>query len=197
MEAVKLLAGVSDRELLARIVERDMVAFDELFSRYREKIFRSARRWGMCQHDCEQVLHDSMMSIWNKAKTFQNRCAVSSWIYRITFNTAAMLRRAEKRHPIELVETHDAALIRAAQDPRPEHSLDARRELSRVAEHLREDGGFGVVFVLRDVDKLSIQECAAMIGCSVPAAKSRLYRARNRLARKFRTARSLSIPRER
>src|SRR2546426_8227366 len=86
-----------DRQLIARLQARDETAVHELAERYGSRIFQLAMRYMKNREDAEEVVQDVLMKVYRKVDAFRGDAALSSWIYRITFNTA-MSRLRTSRH---------------------------------------------------------------------------------------------------
>src|ERR671915_550143 len=78
----------TDRQLIARLQARDETAVHELAERYSSRIYQLALRHMKNREDAEEVTQDVLMKVYRKVGAFRGDAALSSWIYRITFNTA-------------------------------------------------------------------------------------------------------------
>src|SRR5207244_2492850 len=111
-----------DRQLIARLQARDEAAVHELAERYGSRIFQLAMRHMKNREDAEEVTQDVLMKVYRKVGAFRGDAALSSWIYRITFNTAMsrlrngrLAKAADKeRERVEATGTTDERLERAA-----------------------------------------------------------------------------------
>src|SRR6188768_4401460 len=77
-----------DRQLIARLQAGDESAVQELAERYTPRIFQLAMRHMKNREDAEEVTQDVLVKVYRKVGEFRGDSALSSWIYRITFNTA-------------------------------------------------------------------------------------------------------------
>ena len=175
----------------------DAAAFEELVSRYERKIFRLAQNITGNREDAEDAMQEAFLKSYLHLDHFQGDSRFYTWLVRITVNEALMRLRKRRPNQVSLdepVETEDAILPREIEDwgPSPEQRY-AQTELQQILNEAIEmlDPAFRVVFVLRDVEELSTEETAALLGLSAAAVKSRLLRARlkmrQRLNRHFRT----------
>ena len=179
---------VSDEELVARARAKDFGAFEQLLDRYEDKIFRLAYRFVRNETEAKEVLQDTFLSIWRKLDTFKGDAQFGSWLYRVAANTALMRLRAQRRHPeISTEELPIGYLDNYGQVPppgenwakRPDDELQSdelRRHIQSAVDALPEI--YRTVFLLRDVEGLSTEETAEILGISVPTVKTRLHRAR-------------------
>jgi RNA polymerase sigma-70 factor (ECF subfamily) len=170
----------------------DAAAFTELVNRYERKIFRLAQNITQNREDAEDVMQDAFLKAYEHLGEFQGDSRFYTWLVRITVNEALMKLR--KRRPghfsiDEAVETDDSDLMpRELTDwgPSPEQRF-AQRQLQEVLSGAIDslDPAFSIVFVLRDLEELSTEETAQILGLSVPAVKSRLLRARMKLRQRL------------
>ncbi len=182
-------AVVKDDEgvLVAAAKAGDVAAFEELVNRYERKIFRLAHNITQNREDAEDVMQDAFLKSFEHLGDFQGDSRFYTWLVRIAVNEALMKLRKRRPNQVSLdepVESEEDLLPREVQDwgPTPEQRY-AQTELQRIlSEVIGElDPAFRIVFVLRDVEELSTEETAQLLGLSVPAVKSRLLRARLKL----------------
>jgi RNA polymerase sigma-70 factor (ECF subfamily) len=181
----------ADQALVAAARRGEAAAYKELMTRYESRLFRLAYRITRNHEDAEEVTQDAFARAFSRLDTFQGDSRFSTWLTRIAVNQALMLLRQRRPDAVpldELVETEDGSLPRQIVDwgPNPEQRF-AQEELSAILDDaiagLKTDQQ--VVFQLRDVEELSIEETAALLGISVPAVKTRLLRARLALREKL------------
>jgi RNA polymerase sigma-70 factor (ECF subfamily) len=192
----------SDLALVERLRAGDATALEPLMERYATRIYRVAYGITRSGADAEEVVQDVFHTLFRKIDSFEGRAALGTWIYRIATN-AALLRRRGKRHELEVkledyLPTYredghregDRAWLLADWSDTPEQELLSRetralvhQAIDALPEHYR------AVLVLRDVEGLSNEETAVVVGESVASVKSRLHRARmalrERLTRHF------------
>src|SRR3954465_9544712 len=94
-----------DRLLIGRLQARDETAVHELADRYGAKIYQLALRQMKNPEDAEEVTQDVLMKVYRKIGAFRGDSALSSWIYRITFNTAMSKLRTAKA--ARIAQQHD------------------------------------------------------------------------------------------
>ncbi len=169
----------------------DLNAFEELVNRYERKIFRLAQNITQNREDAEDVMQDAFLKSYTHLGDFQGDSRFYTWLVRITVNEALMRLRKRRPNQVSLddpVETEDDLMPREIEDwgPTPEQRF-AQTELNRILSEVIADldPAFRVVFLLRDVEELSTEETAELLGLSVPAVKSRLLRGRLKLRQKL------------
>jgi RNA polymerase sigma-70 factor (ECF subfamily) len=190
----------TDEELVARARKKDFAAFEALLERYEDKVFRLAFRFVRNESDAKEILQDTFLSIWRKLDTFKGDSQFSSWVYRVAANAALMRLRSQRRHPQISTEDLPAGFLDryTAGDgaaygdsyghlpspgenwaKRPDEELQSdelRRHIQAAVDALPEI--YRTVFLIRDVEGLSTEETAEVLGISMPTVKTRLHRAR-------------------
>ena len=193
--------GVTDEMALVLAAKSgDLEAFSQLVNRYDRNIFRIAQHITHNEEDAQDVVQDAFLKAYQNLEQFQGHSKFYTWLVRIAVNEALMkLRKRRTDRTVSLdedVETEEGSMPREVADwsPNPEQ-LYGQSELGDILKKTVQGlpPGFRTVFVLRDVEGLSTEETAEMLGLSVPAVKSRLLRARlqlrERLARYFKSKR--------
>lgn len=175
-----------DQELIGRLQRREAGAADQLASVYGPMIHQLAFRYMKSWEDAEEVAQDVMMKVVRRIDAFRGDSALSSWIYRITFNTAmSRLRNSKHSRPLEVLQSD------LAKDPRVEPFEIAdwsglgddavmRAELREaLAIALTElPAVYRAPVVLRDIQGLSTQEASQVLNVKTQTLKSRLHRGR-------------------
>lgn len=144
--------------------------------------------------DAAEISQDTFLNAYQNLGTFRGDAAFGSWVYRIAANQALMRLRHKKVREAaegELQEpefTPRGTLAAPPNDwakPAEDQALDAelRRAIQQATDQLPE--GYREVFLFKDVEGLSYEEIANLLGISVPAVKSRLHRARLALREKI------------
>ena len=181
----------SEATLVERLRQRDHAAVAELVDRYSSRIRQLALRYLRNEEDAEEVVQDVLFKVYQKIDAFRGDSALSSWIYRITFNTAMSRLRANKaQRGKDMVERN--AAMDAGFDEAPAADVDVadwssladdelmRRELrQKLVKALGElPEIYRVPVLLRDVHGLSTEEASAVLQVKDETLKSRLHRGR-------------------
>jgi len=192
-----------DRLLVAGLQAGDQAAVRELAVRYSPRIQQLAMRHMKNREDAEEVTQDVLLKVHRKIHAFRGDAALSSWIYRITFNTAmSRLRQnraaraaAQERDRVEaLLETGEQ--VRTLAEPADwswmpdEHVLRAqlREALAAAVAELPEI--YRAPVVLRDIEGLTTEEASSRLKVKDQTLKSRLHRGRLMLREKLEVFRS-------
>jgi RNA polymerase sigma-70 factor (ECF subfamily) len=199
-----------DRQLIFRLQAGDEEAVKELAEQYSHRIYQMALRHMKNREDAEEVTQDVLMKVCRKVHRFRGDAALSSWIYRITFNTAMSRLRAHRAERSAQQERERARQARGSEGERvaPKQPADWSRmpdeELLRL--QLREAVAaalaelpeiYRVPVVLRDIEGLSTQEASLHLHVKDQTLKSRLHRGRVMLRdrlREFTSGLSLHRP---
>jgi RNA polymerase sigma-70 factor (ECF subfamily) len=158
----------------------DVKAFAELVRTYQNEVYTLALRVVADREMAADVAQDAFVRAWRAMSSFRGEARFSTWMYRITVNTAFTQReRAKKRRTDSLDDMHFEP---EAAGPTPEQAGEAaglRTELERAIVEL--PASLRVVVVLKDVYDWSHAEIADHLDISVTAAKVRLHRGRRQL----------------
>ena len=177
-----------ERELIGRMQAGDMSAVADLSTVYGARIHQLAFRYMKNWEDAEEVTQDVLMKVFRKIDAFRGDAALSSWIYRITFNTAMSRlrtgranRAAEQQRP---EASSDALAGLQPQDPADWSSMaddhvlrrEMRERLISALTTLPEV--YRTPVVLRDIQGLSTEEASQVLRVKPQTLKSRLHRGR-------------------
>ena len=174
-----------DLVLVQAAKEGSINAFDELVKRHERRVFRIAHNLLHNREDAQDAAQEVFLKAFQKLHQFQERSKFSTWLGRITINEAlGKLRKAPVHlNSIEHESQEDALPFEIADwAPNPE-MLYTASELNGILEKnlQRLKPGIRVVFLLRDVEGLSLQETAQTLGLSLAAVKARSWRGRLQL----------------
>ena len=171
----------TDEQLVRKAQQEDERAFGELVHRYESKVYSLALKMLRNPEDAEDVLQDTFLRAYRGIKSFQGDSTFSTWIYRITANSALM--RLRRKHlptvSIDDADERETPINIADWAPGPVEQLlnqETQQAMNQAIESLPPE--FRQVFVLRDIEELSNSEVAEILDLSVAAVKSRLHRAR-------------------
>jgi RNA polymerase sigma-70 factor (ECF subfamily) len=189
------MSDAEQTSLLARLQAGDEQALAELADAYRTKIYQLAFRYLRSREDAEEVTQDVLFKVYRKVGEFRGDAALSSWIYRITFNAAMSRLRTVK---YQRAQAQDRQAAETSQDrdgaSRPVDSTRADiADWSQMADEgvLRSQlrkRVFGAILslpaiyrapvMLRDIQGMSTEEASAMLKVKDQTLKSRLHRGR-------------------
>ena len=177
----------SDQQLVKLARQGDQDAFGELLRRHRQKCVDLATFFLRNRGDAEDEVQNAFSKAYAHLDQYQGEAEFSTWLARIVSNQCLMLLRVRRRTKFvyldETPNVHDAPpmeLPACGPDPEGEFAFRQmtsvlRTEIRRIPPMLRN------VMMLRDIQELPMTDVADQLGITVPAAKSRLLRARTEL----------------
>jgi RNA polymerase sigma-70 factor, ECF subfamily len=183
------VVGADDLALVERVKSGDLDAFSAIVDKYQNRIYSAVLNYVYNSEDAYDITQDAFVKAYSNLNRFNSSSAFYTWLYRIAINTAIDALRKRKSRPVESLE--DDKITQTGFEPvgtdiadDPERSL-ANRELAR---HLQAAIGslsnkLRSVIVLHDVEGLSQEEVAQIIGVPVGTVKSRVSRARAEIRR--------------
>lgn len=193
---------LGDSELLKLARAHDEAAIRTIVRRHNRRLFRVARAILRDDSEAEDVVQASYVSAFTHLDGFRGEAAFSTWLTRIVVNEAG--GRLRRRRPAADLDELDSAaapsadiiqfpFISAQLDPETEVSRQEIRALLEIAiDTLPEP--FRIVFVLRDVEGLTVEEAAAHLALRPETVKTRLHRARRRLRAALEAQLSDALP---
>ncbi len=185
---VDLEAG-GDVALARRCAVRDRRAIEHVIRTNNQRLFRTAWSILKSRADAEEAVQAAYLSAFANIASFEGRSSLSTWLTRITVNEALGRRRAEDRRRryleqegVAVLEDYRTTLMRGSEAEAPDVALareQVRKFLERAVGQLPEP--FRAVFVLREIEGLSGEETAEVLGLPVATVKTRLFRSRRQL----------------
>ena len=170
----------TDEALMARVARGDRGAFDELFERHADSVFRRLSRLVGPDPEREDLVQEVFVITFRSAGRFRGDARFSTWLYRVVVNVAFDHLRRRKRRP-EMVPPEDAldALVAEAD---PERDAAERQSVVLALAYLdRLSPKKRIAFVLRVVEGLSLAEIGEIVGARAPAVGARVRHAQQEL----------------
>ena len=186
-------ATLSDSELASRIATRDVAAVRLVTGRNNQRLFRTA--WSILKDrsEAEEAVQDGYLKAFDAIGTFAGRSSLSTWLTRIVVNEALSRRsRAQRRsrllnqESVVVLEEYREKLMAGSVTQSPEKAL-MRRQIAKLLETAiaRLPDTFRPVFVLREIEGLSVEDTAEALQIPEETVKTRLFRARRRLQKEL------------
>lgn len=179
----------TDAALIQRVLDGDHNAFYELVRPYERAIFTAARAILENDADAEEVAQEAVLKAFVNLARFRAESKFSTWLVQITINEARMRVRKDRRKIYDSLDEQQPDeqgdyIPRDFADWReiPSEALEKQELRSALARALAAlDGKYREVFILRDVQKISIADTAKVLGITEASVKTRLLRARLQL----------------
>ncbi|MBE6650155.1 MAG: sigma-70 family RNA polymerase sigma factor [Ruminococcaceae bacterium] len=168
----------NEEKLIAKTLKGNAAAFGELVSYYEKFVFNVAFSFMSNYDDAFDVAQEAFIKAWEKLSTFKGDAAFSTWLYRITANTAkdALAKRNKAWNDAEADENT------VSTNKTPEEEAVKRENARELANALAAlDGNMREIIILRELDGLSYTEISKALGIEEGTVKSRLSRAREKL----------------
>jgi RNA polymerase sigma-70 factor (ECF subfamily) len=180
----------SEAAFVTRLRAGEPDAFEQLVRNYTPRLLRVARRLLGNDDEARDALQDAFISVFRSIRSFEAGSRLSTWLHRVVVNAALMKLRTRRRHPEEEIEKYLPLFQEDGHQIVPsvewmesaETALQRKemRQLVRAAIDRLPDT-HRTVLLLRDIEELSTEETAEILGISTTAAKLRLHRARQAL----------------
>jgi RNA polymerase sigma-70 factor (ECF subfamily) len=186
----------TDEELVRQASAGRSEAFDELVTRYQDRVFNVLTRMSGSAQDAEDLAQETFLKAYRALNSFRQGSKFYTWLFRIAVNTGFSRRRQEGRR-----KSHEGARLDGGSgedsdewsleavapertDSDPARNLEKEQLRARVREGLREiDPDYRTILVLRDIEGMDYDGIAETLDISTAAVKSRLHRARQEMAR--------------
>jgi RNA polymerase sigma-70 factor (ECF subfamily) len=180
------LTQTTDKELVTQAQAGDYQAFEFLVSRHEVALYATAWHLTHNHHDAQDVVQNAFLSAMEHLASFRQDASFATWVTRIVVNFALKLLRSRRQHPTVSMDASDEDRQAV---PVPQYIADwkndpaltvQRRELRAILDDavLQLPEGQRLVFVLRDVQGLSVRETAQVLDLTENNVKVRLLRAR-------------------
>jgi RNA polymerase sigma-70 factor (ECF subfamily) len=184
-----------ESNLIDRLKARDETAVADLSAFYGGKIYQLAFRYLKNREDAEEVSQDVLLKVYQKIDAFRGDAALSSWIYRITFNAAmSRLREFKQNLPNVPEPVRDAEVVQPARrdvvdwSPLADEAVYRVQMRQRLVRALQDMPVlYRAPILLRDVQGLSTEEASAVLRVKPQTLKSRLHRGRLMLREQLST----------
>jgi len=175
---------LDDIALARRVAAGDRAAFDLLMRSHNRRLYRLARATMRNDAEAEDALQEAYLAAYRGMAGFRGESTLATWLSRMVLNECLgrLRKSARRQNVIPMVASDEMEHIQAEEHEAPEKALvraEMRALLERKLDELPED--FRIVFVLRSVEELSVEEAAATLGIEPATVRSRHFRARSLL----------------
>src|SRR3954464_11177640 len=181
-------APPEESELVARARTGDLSAYDDLIKRYQERIYATIYHMTANHEDANDLAQEAFIKAFQALKSFKGGSSFYTWVYRIAVNkTINFLKQRKNRTQMSLDDIdfnaeHDPDLVALISDKTPRRDIDLtelQEKLNIAMQKLSES--HRLVVTLHDVQDLSHEEIAKIMGCNIGTVRSRLFYARQQL----------------
>ncbi len=187
-EAVDATVSDNDQILVRRVQDGDVAAFDTLVRKYRERLYSVVYNLTSNREDAADITQEAFIKAFSSINRFQGKSAFFTWLYRIGVNTTlSHLKRNRFRRFFSLENLQEeGSHAKVLETLAAKHKSEKGALLSELQEKLNEalqklSPKHRTVVVLFEIEGLSHQEIAEIVGCSVGTVRSRLHYAKQQL----------------
>ena len=182
------MTGLDDASLLAATAAGEASAFATFLQRHEAAVYRYAHLLTRDRADAEEATQDAFVAAWRGAAGFRGGDSARSWLLAIARREVIRVRRARRDEPTEPETLETLADAAGWGDPSAAGGASSAERIGLALDAL--PPADRDVLVLRDIEGLAPEVAAEQLGLSVAAFKSRLHRARLKLATALREATS-------
>ncbi|MEO8217451.1 MAG: sigma-70 family RNA polymerase sigma factor [Acidobacteriota bacterium] len=168
-----------ERIFVNQLQSGDSVAFEALVRRHTQTLLQVARRLMRSEEDARDALQDTYVAVLRSIDRFEGASHLSTWLHRVLINACLMKLRSRRRHPEEPLDDLLATLRHRESIEATIQSKEIRALIHASIKRLPET--YRQVIQLRDIEELSTEQTAEMLGVTPNAVKIRVHRARRAL----------------
>ena len=176
-----MTTAAQDAELLARVLDGDHDAFNQIMRNHEDRVFSVCLRIFGEREQALDATQETFLTAFRKAEQFQGNSALGTWIYRIAVNTCYDQLRKQKRRRTDPIPDHLDPADHSAEDA--VESAGLRPDIEHALAKIPQD--FRVAVVLSDIEGMGLQDVSEVLGVPVGTVKSRVFRGRRLLAREL------------
>jgi RNA polymerase sigma-70 factor (ECF subfamily) len=176
------IAGVPDSILISRILAGEKKLFEQIIRRYNQRIFRIGMSVLGNEAETEDAMQNTYINAYQHLAAFEGRSSFATWITRIMLNECLGQKKKKQRYPAAM----DNDLLNSVSMATPEY-LYKNKELSGILEDVitRLPEKYRLVFILREVEEISVRDVSDLLNIGETNVKVRLNRAKIMLREKL------------
>jgi RNA polymerase sigma-70 factor (ECF subfamily) len=184
----------ADAAVIARVLGGDVAAFELLMRRHNRLVYRVVRAILKDEHEVEDAMQEAYVSAFSHLAQFAGRSSFATWLTRIAVNEAFARARRDRRF-VPLPDADSEVTPMTSTNPTPEQDAIGR-ELGALMEQAVDllPDSFRIVFVLRAVEQLSVEETSECLDIPAETVKTRLHRARGLLRKALENRVGTAVP---
>src|ERR1017187_1842715 len=181
VKAIINLKDLPDEEIISLVRSGQHQYYETIMRRYNQRLYRVARGMNIRDADCDDLIQQTFINAFEKLGQFKGESKFSTWLTRILINQCLMDKRRKKLLINDDILENPEKMERAFNNTNNSPEKDMIREemkkiLEEAIEYLPED--FRTVYLMRDVEEMSVKETAACLSISESNVKIRLFRAK-------------------
>jgi RNA polymerase sigma-70 factor, ECF subfamily len=187
LQSSSIPRGSSDEKLVNLAAEGSTMAFRMLVDRHSHYVIGIASRFLLKEEDAHEVVQDTFIRVWKHLKNYDHRSLFTTWLYSISFNLCLDKIRVNRRRREIRFEGNEMG---TDDGENASHRISDTLDAESIAQAVREFAGSlsqvqRQVFILRDLQDLSVEEVCQVTGYDGSKVKSNLYHARKFIREKL------------
>ena len=177
----------SDIDIIQKILEGEQALFEILIRRYNASLYKTGRSYNYSHEDTQDLMQETLVDAYAHLGAFENRASFKTWLLRIMLNNCYRRKRKFSVKNEIAVEINDKSIPMFSSEDADTAKTVVNRELSVVIENaLRQVPlDYRMVFSLREINGLNVQETSEVLSISETNVKVRLNRAKNMLRKEI------------
>ena len=181
-KSIDTIKHFEDEELISSAKNGDLEAFNKLISKYNQTIYSFSFKICRNENKAKETLQDTLINVFKSLKNFDGKSKFSTWVYKIVTNNCLMMARKSKSK--EHISVDDYKITIPEMELSEKYNLPSKNILDEELKSKLNDAikklpeKYRLVFLLRDVEDLTIDETSNILKISKPVVKTRLHRAR-------------------
>jgi RNA polymerase sigma-70 factor (ECF subfamily) len=159
---------------------------DALFRAHARFVWRTLRHLGVADADLDDQCQEVFVVVHRRLAEFEQRSGLTTWLYGICLRVARDYRRRAHRRREKREQDAGASVAVGTGEHAPAERVEQRRQIQQLYRALDTlDHGKRAVFVLYEIEELTMREVSEIVGCKLHTAYRRLYSARKQVAREL------------
>lgn len=178
----RLKENFTDEELIQLIKTGETELYSIIMRRYNQRLYRTAISFGISDFDSDDVIQQAYINAFERIGQFRGDAKFSTWLTRILINECLMFKRKKKAENNKFVDDEKFVTNLSLQHQTPEREFmkdEMKDILESAIKKLPEK--YRSVYILREIENVSIKECVGILKISEVNVKIRLHRAKNLL----------------
>lgn len=185
------MTNEDDQRLIDQCLAGNSAAFGELVQRYQDRLFNSVMMMVNSFEDARDLTQEAFVHAFRRLDSFRGDAQFYTWLFRIAVNATISFRRKKARQKSVSIETAKEAIGEEPRDDRDDARPSNRMEISEEQQLVRQalsevSEEFRAALILTEIEGLSYEQAAEVIGCPIGTVRSRIHRGRNELREKLR-----------
>jgi RNA polymerase sigma-70 factor, ECF subfamily len=174
----------AEMDLIASAKTGDVDSFNKLIAKYSQSLYNFSFKICRDEEKSKETMQNTLISIYKSLKSFDGKSKFSTWLYKVVTNNCLMMARTDKSKKLVSIDDDEFKVSLLDKDVIGIYETPAQKMLNAELKDKLDKAikelplKYRLVFLLRDVEELSIGETAKTLNLSVPVVKSRLHRAR-------------------